>query len=124
MGNRITDNTKERSLPVVLMIDKGLTAERRALAEWLNNSRFSACDAVDIFDAMGEMADFTVKQRPDVIILDCEPCRENIDLVRSVFDSEVLKLSKKPLRSGRDCFEGDLSAVTARLDTLIPVTTH
>jgi hypothetical protein len=116
MGNRITDNSKERSLPIVLMIDKGLAADRRALAEWLSNSRFSSCDAVDIFEAIGEMADFTVQKRPDVIVLDCEPCRENIDLVQSVFQSEVIKLSKK----------GDLSAVVERLDTLIPatVTTH
>ena len=116
MGNRITDNSKERSLPIVLMIDKGLAADRHALAEWLSNSRFSSCDAVDIFDAIGEMADFTVQKRPDVIVLDCEPCSENIALVRSVCDSEVLKLSKK----------GDLSAVVERLDTLIPetITTH
>ena len=116
MGNRITDNSKERSLPIVLMIDKGLAADRRALAEWLSNSRFSSCDAVDIFEAIGEMADFTVRKCPDVIVLDCDPCRENIDLVQSVFESEVIRLSKK----------GDLSAVVERLDTLIPatITTH
>ena len=56
------------------------------------------------------------RERPDVIVLDCEPCRENIDLVQSVFESEVIRFSNK----------GDLSAVVERLDTLIPatVTTH
>lgn len=116
MGNRITDNSKERSLPVVLMIDRGLVADRNALAEWLSNSRFSSCDAVDIFEAIEEIADFTVRKCPDVIVLNYEPGSQNMDLVRSVFGSEVIKFSNK----------GDLSAVVERLDTLIPetITTH
>lgn len=121
MGSSVKDNKEERSLPVVLMIDSGLTAERRALAEWLENSPFSACNAVDIFDAINEIADFTVKERPDVIVLDTEACHENLSLLRSVFQTEILKLSQnRPRPNARDCFEGDLAAVTDRLKKLIP----
>jgi hypothetical protein len=127
MGHGFADNMKERSLPIVLMIDRGLSAERRALTDWLRNSRFSTCDAADVFDAIEEMADFTVRDRPDIIVLDVEPGKENAAFVRSVFPSEILKLSRTPAPTGTgDFFEGDLSAVADRLNTLIPevLTTH
>ena len=121
MASSVKDNKEERSLPVVLMIDRGLTTERRALAEWLESSRFSTCNAIDIFDAIGEMADFTVKDRPDVIVLDTDACQDNLSLLKSVFQTEVLKLSQHRARTyARDCFEGDLNAVTDRLKKLIP----
>lgn len=121
----LPDNTKERSLPVILLIDKGMTTERRVLAAWLANSRFSACDALDMFEAIGELADFTVRNDPDVIVLNTEPCAENVELIRSLLreesgsDPEILTLSSRGAED-QECFVGDLPAVTARLDALIP----
>jgi DNA-binding response OmpR family regulator len=107
------------SLPVVLMVDKGLASDRGMLANWLEQSRFLSCDAVDVFEAVEEMADFTVRDRPDVIVLDVDCCSENVDLVRTVLSSDratppILTLTKK----NEKCL--DLSALSARLDTLIP----
>src|SRR5947208_8063037 len=125
MAISLADNMKERSIPVVLLIGKGMTAERRALAAWLADSRFSSCDAVDMFEAIAEVADFTVQNDPDVIVLDAEPCTENVEFIRSILreergsDPEIITLSaRRP--TDQDCFVGDLPAVTARLNSLIP----
>jgi hypothetical protein len=125
MGNRIKNATKERSLPVVLMVEKNMAAERKALAEWLESSRFLSCDAVDVFEAIEELADFTVRDRPEVIVLDTDPCSENLNLVRSMLRSgkcelSILTLSTTSHQVAGDCFQGDLTAVRAHLDTLIP----
>jgi len=125
MANRLADNMKERSLPVVLMIDKGMTAERRALAAWLADSRFSSCDAVDMFEVISEMADFTVRDNPDVIVLDTDPCNKNFALMRSILNGqggsapEILTLSDQNAKD-HEGFVGDLRAVAARLNFLIP----
>jgi DNA-binding response OmpR family regulator len=101
------------------MVDKGMASERGELAKWLEKSRFLSCDAVNVFEAMEEVADYTVRDRPDVIVLDVECCSESVDLVRNVFaasrvDSPILTLTKKPEK----CL--DLRALSAHLNNLIP----
>src|SRR5689334_21133353 len=86
-GNMAGYTKKERSLPVVLMVEKNMAGERQALADWLESSRFLASDAVDVFDAIEELADFTVRDRPDVIVLDVDCCSDNADLLRNIMTS-------------------------------------
>jgi DNA-binding response OmpR family regulator len=117
---------KERSLPVVLMVEKNMAGERRALAEWLESSRFLACDATDVFDAIEELADFTVRDRPDIIVLDVDCCSENADLIRTIFTSgknepPILTFSSDAGRS-KNC--PDLPALSDRLNSLIPEQLH
>jgi hypothetical protein len=126
MGNMAGYTKKERSLPVVLMVEKNMAGERQALADWLESSRFLACNAVDVFDAMEELADFTVCDRPDVIVLDVDSSSENADLLRSIMTSgrnepRILTFSNDVSRS-RNC--SNLSALSAHLNTLIPEQSH
>jgi DNA-binding response OmpR family regulator len=113
--------------PVVLMIEKDNTGAGRAAREWIENSRFQACDADNIFEALEGMSDFTVRNRPDVIVLDVESCCNDFQRVRNAFDTQagghvpILALSGKPVNS-KDCFQGDLAAVASRLERIIPNT--
>jgi glycosyltransferase A (GT-A) superfamily protein (DUF2064 family) len=117
---------KERSLPVVLMVEKNMAGERQALADWLESSRFLASDAVDVFDAIEELADFTVRDRPDVIVLDVDCCSDNADLLRNIMTSgrnqpRILTFSSDVSRP-KNC--ADLPTLSARLNTLIPEQPH
>ena len=122
MGNRVTNTVQGgRSLPVVLMIDKGMASERGELDKWLKKSRFLSRDAMNVFEAMEELADFTARDCPDVIVLDVDCCSESVDIVRNVLaasrvEPPILTLTKK----SEKCL--DLIALSAHLNTLIPET--
>jgi hypothetical protein len=112
---------------VVLMIEKDDTGAGRAAREWIENSRFQACDADNIFEALEGMSDFTVRNRPDVIVLDAESYCNDVPRVRTAFDTQtgghvdILVLSGEPVNS-KDCFQGDLAAVASHLERIIPNT--
>ncbi len=98
------------------------------MSEWLNESRFLFCSAGDVFDAIGEIADFTVRNRPEVIMLDVNCCHDDLALVQTMFkaaenesDPTILALSKDSVATNdKGCYQGDLLALAARLETLIP----
>lgn len=111
--------------PVILMIDSANECERISISSWFEASRFSVLDAVDIFSAMEEMSDFTLRDCPDVVLVNVDSYGSDFDALRDVIAAEmgtgtsVMMLSKDG--SGRsDCFAGDLQAIAGRLDFLIP----
>ena len=113
--------------PVVVMIEKSETPDAMAAREWMENSRFETVSAEDIFAALEEMDDFTTGQRPDVILLDVESCKADLPIIRGTIeaahDSEVSIMAISDISESsveRGAFEGNLEAVVAHLDELIP----
>jgi DNA-binding response OmpR family regulator len=103
------------------MVEENMPAERRALTEWLASSGFLSCDAVDVFDAVEEIADFTVGECPDVIVLDVDCCSEKADLLRTIMRSgrnepSILTYTRESTLAKKGL---DLTALSARLNTLI-----
>jgi hypothetical protein len=73
------------------------------------------------------MGDFTTNCRPDVILLDVENCRADMPIIRGTF--EAIHQSEVPMMaisdssepsSDRGAFEGNLEAVVAHLNEMIP----
>jgi len=121
---------KQGYKPVVVMIENDQTGDNSTAREWMANSRFNTTEAEDIFEALEEMGDFTMEHRPDVIVLDVENCRADLPIIKGTFeainDVEVPIMAISDVNEAsveRGAFEGNLEAVVAHLDEIIPETT-
>jgi hypothetical protein len=120
---------KSGYMPVIVMIEEGESTESQTAREWMENSRFHTTEAQDIFEALEEMGDFTTDSRPEVILLDVENCKADLPLVRGTFESvnqndvSIMAISATSEPSfDRGAFEGNLEAVVAHLDEILPET--
>jgi hypothetical protein len=119
---------KQGYTPVLLMIEDSKQHEGKAARDWMENSRFSTADADNVFAAFEEMHDFTTEERPDVILLDVESCQADLPMIRGTVESiaagtpfEILAINNSSEPSvERGAFEGNLEAVVAHLNELLP----
>lgn len=119
----------QRHIPVILLMDNEVSTERTAVREWFENSRFATLKASDVFEALEEISDFTMKKRPDVILVDVDCCDDELPIMRSMTaldDLPIMALSSDPSTHRTQfvdgCFQGDLGQVVSHLDELIPAT--
>jgi len=112
------------------MIEEGDGADSQTAREWMENSRFNTSEAENMFEALEEMGDFTTDSRPEIILLDVENCKTDLPIIRGMFESihqsdvPIMAISHSSETSvERGAFEGDLEAVVAHLDEIIPNTT-
>jgi hypothetical protein len=88
---------------------------------WLTNSGFVTWEAKDVCHALEEFSDFTVKRRPDVVLLEVPALPECFDTFRSTFEISadgnefsVLALSNtEPSDESRPYVAGDLNQLKA-----------
>lgn len=115
--------------PVILLIDGSPAADNRFIKRWFEKSRFLTCETNDVFEALEEISDFTMMQRPDVILLEVESMTDGFQTVKMLIHS-VSGQNETPIfafsESGKviddgDCFEGNLAQLEARLNGMIPV---
>jgi chemotaxis response regulator CheB len=123
-------NTHLKHLPAILLITKD-QRDRMPEKEWLKQSRFRTWEAMNVFDALEGMTDFTLKNRPDVVVLNVESMRMEFELVlglllngtanESEFPIFVLSGEPRMIRND-DVFEGDFTEIVAQLEELVPQT--
>jgi hypothetical protein len=121
-------NTHLKHLPAILLITKD-QRDRVPEKEWLKQSRFRTWEAMNVFDALEGMTDFTLKNRPDVVVLNVESMRMEFELVlglllngtanESEFPIFVLSGEPRMIRND-DVFEGDFTEIVAQLEELVP----
>ena len=73
--------------PVVLVVDREISDDAAAAKEWVEQSPYNSCEAHDVFEAIEEMADFTMEFRPDVIVLDADCCEDEAEGVKHTLDA-------------------------------------
>ena len=73
--------------PVILLIDKEETADGFTLKQWLEENEYITREVSDVFEVIEEISDFTVRQCPDVILLEVETASQS--LVEEVFQSST-----------------------------------
>ena len=115
--------------PLLVLLEKKAVVDHNLLKQWLEINGFLAWNAADIFDALEELADFTVRSRPDVILLEVGSLADDFRMIRSIVDDGragesnqaifALSEGRKPLNHS-GCYEGDLNQLKARLDRIIP----
>jgi DNA-binding response OmpR family regulator len=115
--------------PVILLIDGSPSADNTFIKRWFQKSRFLTCEASDIFHALEEVSDFTMPQRPDVILLEVASMPESFQSLKTI--AQTLSGQNEPpifafSESGKaiddcECFEGNLAELEAKLNGMIPV---
>ena len=116
-------------LPVVVILDSH-GKHTREIDLWLEQSRYSTCEAGDVFKALEELSDFTVRQPPDVVYLHVERVETERqileDMLPAAFDvrcPSVIAMSESTPRPGESC-ESMLALLETRLDNLIAEGRH
>jgi ribosomal protein S18 len=112
----------------IVMFDGKSSADNEFIKNWFKNSRFSTNETTDIFQAIEEISDFTVSARPDVVLLEVDSIEKDYKTVREMTNylSEngkfpIFALSDAgKIVNDRECFEGNLKKVEARLERIIP----
>ncbi|HTH50428.1 MAG TPA: hypothetical protein VL501_00760 [Pyrinomonadaceae bacterium] len=70
-----------------MVVDREGTADGAAAREWVERSDYNSCEAHDVFEAIEEIADFTMAFRPEVIVLDADCCEEEAEVVKETLDA-------------------------------------
>ena len=115
--------------PVILVLGKreGIHDE---VDTWLENSRFSAHEATDVFQALEHVCDFTVRDTPDVVYLHADRVEAEMHMLESMLATtagdtcaSVIAFPDSELRSdptGADRIRG----LSRQLEQLIPGAPH
>lgn len=111
-------------LPVILLLGKrGKSCDE--VDTWLAESRYSAHEASDVFQALEQVSDFTVREMPEVVFLhvdQLEAERETLEhmLVSAAGEpcASVIAFSDQDKRG--DAFANGLGGLATQLDRLIP----
>jgi hypothetical protein len=69
---------------LLLLLDG--SSKKGSVRIWLTNSGFVTWEAKDVRHALEEISDFTVKQRPDVVLLEVPALPDCFDTFRSTFE--------------------------------------
>ena len=124
-NRRIFMNTGTPHHPVILLLGKRLKTNDEVDA-WLAESRYSAYEATDVFQALEQISDFTVRETPDVVYLHVDRLDSELAMLESMLGTtvgdscaSVIAYSDKDERSENtncDRFVG----LARQLDKLIP----
>jgi hypothetical protein len=106
------DNQKH--VPVIVLLDREVLGERTEIREWFEHSRFSMCEATNLFEALEQLSDFTIESRPDVVLLNVDCSDDEMSMVENVSQVPVVAFG-----TGR-YFNANMGRMATRLNELIP----
>ena len=114
--------------PVILLLENGTSDDGNFIRQWLSDSRFMTCEADNAFEVLEEISDFTVRERPDVIILNVDSPNNDLRAIREIVkcgfddpDPAIICMSHTAEQSGADDFYApNARQVAARLEKLLP----
>ena len=111
----------ESQVPVIVLMDKETAGEHSQIRRWFEDSRFSTCEASNVFEALEQLSDFTIQKRPDVVLIDVDCCEDELPLARNVAGLPVMALSKSTMqKKAGNFYPANLGAVVSKLNQLIP----
>ncbi|HKP71103.1 MAG TPA: hypothetical protein VJV05_17580 [Pyrinomonadaceae bacterium] len=97
------------------------------LDRWLEESRYRAWEAADVFQLLDQVSDFTVRKRPDVVFLHVGGTTEELAFARSliqagIIDSgvPVIDLVSDPAEKEMQDLDCTISVLATQLDHYIP----
>jgi CheY-like chemotaxis protein len=111
----------QQQMPVIVLMDKETSNDQAMIRQWFEDSRFSTCEASNVFEALEHLSDFTIGSRPHVVLLDVDCCEDQLPIVREVSDLPVVALSGKVNGTKADKYNhASFGQVVSRLNKLIP----
>ncbi len=117
---------------IILLLDGKSATDNKLVKNWLRKSRFLTNETTDIFQALEEISDFTVRSRPDVVLLEVNSLKEEFSIIQKMMQSlsgkcEYLIFAltdSGKIINDKKCFEGNLAQVKVQLDKMIPKAAH
>jgi CheY-like chemotaxis protein len=111
----------QQHVPVIVLVDKDTAGKWSEIRQWFEDSRFSTCEASNVFEALEHLSDFTLKKRPDVVLIDVDCCEDQLPIMQNVSDLPVMALSPKSrsMTSG-NYYAASFDSVISKLNKLIP----
>ena len=73
-------------LPVILLLGKR-RPNHDEIDQWLADSRYSTCEATNVFQALEEISDFTVGASPDVVFLHVDRLQNELEMLENMLDT-------------------------------------
>lgn len=123
-------NAEFKHLPAILLVSGGQSSCLPA-RELLRDSRFRMWEAMNVFDALEVIADFTLHSRPDVILLSVESVVDDFQLLSALLLHSEMDELEFPIFALSDysfgikdenVFEGNFAEIMAKLEELVPKT--
>lgn len=121
-----TPMTARQHPPVILFLGER-TCGMDSVDRWLAESRYSALEATDVFQALEQISDFTQAERPDVVFLHCDPASDDIAFMQTLVttaadqpDVPIIDFAVGSNTKGVEDFEKALAGLACRLDEYIP----
>ena len=115
----------QQHLPVILLLGKRVKANDD-VDMWLERSRYSTCEATNVFQALEHVSDFTVRDLPDVVYLHVERMEAEMQMLERMLMStagdscaSVLAFPDNEPQSDNARAER-LGGLERKLDRLIP----
>ncbi len=86
------------------------------IKKWFEKNSFNLSEAADVFQALEEISDFTVRRRADIILLSVESLSGEFSVINEIVKSfcndtniSLMALSESGnVINHKDCFEGNL----------------
>ena len=115
--------------PILLLLDGSTEGHATSIKQWFENSRYLTWEAADIFDAIEEISDFTVQNRPDVVLIETSSRNKDKHFIRTLVESlpgdahmPVIDFPEfGHSANGDTTLEKSLARLDIRLDQLIPM---
>ncbi len=114
---------------VILLLDGKTGDDNVFIKEWFEKSRFSTYEAVDVFQAFEELSDFTMRCRPDVILIEVGSLSKNFLVIQNTvqtlsgeieFPLFALNDEGKSEIDSANCFAANLDELEIKLDRIFP----
>jgi hypothetical protein len=111
----------DQHVPVIVLVDKDAAGERSEIRQWFQDSRFLTCEASNVFEALEHLSDFTLRKRPDVVLIDVDCCEDELPIMQNVSDLPVMAFTRKnrSVDTGNN-YAANFDSVVSRLNKLIP----
>lgn len=112
-------------LPVILLLGKR-KANHDEIDQWLAESRYSICEATNVFQALEEISDFTVGESPDVVFLHVDRLQNELDMLENMLDTSTGDVHASVIAfPGKGSFsDSSLNVLAHQLEQLIPDGPH
>ena len=114
--------------PVILLLDGKANLVNGPIKSWFRESRYSTCEAHDLLSILEDLSDFTVRERPDVFLLEVDSLLDDLCSIKQFMqstsaDSQIPIFAVAPNDKSKhdDCFVGSLQQVKDKLDSVIPM---
>ena len=112
--------TATKHLPVILLLGKRKSQD--AVDKWLAESRYLTHEASDVFQALEQISDFTVRDTLDVVFLHVDRLDDELHMLETMLESSenpcasVLAFSDQARNS---LYDSGLPGLERQLDRLI-----